>query len=68
MTRYQEHLDQRRRWRDGAEAELQGFIAAEVFPAPKPYSTDPYIQGRYLEGFIDGQYLRNEDAQARKEA
>lgn len=55
------HLDERIaecvRLERGQEAEADGLRAAGLFPQPLPYSSDPYLQGRYELGFRDGQSL-----------
>ena len=50
---YQQHLEVRRRWMRGAEAEYWGWVGAA--DKPIPYSKDPYLQQRYEQGHADGQ-------------
>lgn len=62
---YQDHLEQRRKWVRGAEAELGGFIAAAMHDTPDslpPWSKDDYLQMRYEHGYRDGQAAILQDA------
>ena len=51
---YQQHLEIRRRWMQGAEAEFWGWVGAKEKKL-LPYSKDPYLQQRYEQGREDGQ-------------
>lgn len=61
---YQEHVAQRKKWLEGARAELAGFIQAVMPGDPPRYSRDEYEQQRYMQGFADGRtVLQVEQAQ-----
>lgn len=52
----------------GQDAEVHGLIAASIFPAPYPYSYDPYRQARFELGFREGKALLAIDAMTPTEA
>ena len=51
---YSEHVEVRRKWVRGAEAEFAGIVSAQWPNAPPRYSSDPYLQSRFEQGRQDG--------------
>lgn len=57
MPTYEEAVAVRQKWALGALAELLGFQAAEHEDALRLMSEDPYLQGRFEQGFFDGKAI-----------
>jgi len=57
---YDQHLAERLKWKNGAEAEWRGFLSAKLEPDAPPtiyqvfYPDAPYLRERFLQGYQDG--------------
>ncbi len=58
---YQEGLQIRRKWSDGAHAEFLGFQAAQHMPSPVITFGAEYLQQRWAAGFHDGKGMLMQD-------
>jgi len=54
---YDEALAIRKKWADGAAAELLGFKAALHDPSPRLMSAEHYLQQRFDQGFADAKAI-----------
>jgi hypothetical protein len=54
---YQDALEIRKKWSNGAIAEQLGFQAAQWDSEPRTMSEDAYLQSRYNQGFSDAKAI-----------
>jgi hypothetical protein len=54
---YDEALNMRKKWVDGAWAEQLGFQSARWEEKPRLMSQNEYLQQRYLQGFNDAKAI-----------